>query len=768
MKEGAEQHDAAAAVGTVNRMPRVLAAVLLAAGCGGGTEGTPAASSTVPTTTPSPPPTAERSPPPDPPIEITPVGRGVSVTSENQILLELMPGDLVPANPLDLAGRTLLFTPTGGGYSREVRPLDWQEEADDAERLRGPAEVELEHFRFPFAGREWDSFFFGGDGTPAAITFGKPIPTAYEWPSRFGTMPQIHGGLSAFAPMISALFKPHLDGDVHVSNLPDRVIVGFFASDPWFYVYGRRPKETFDLQIVLHSDGRIALNYGLTPQDPDEAFGDGIVGLFGLSVTRDERIGRVADPADPSLPAHLDLLDTAFYRISDPNFVLVEFTTRGPIRPVLGRRLVYSLHLDTDRPWSDPRRERDDRDLYWSVSLGSDGTIEARGNVAPAPLEGDNRIGLLVPLSEFGGVSASVSPATAQSTSEGAWIGWADDADRPVVVEFPQAPAPIDLSLSESQPSTAHYEAFRYPMIKRGDRDRIVHLSCRIIEVLGDEFDFMAFNSQFRVDQQAPGPAHGGHGGYYLGNLGVEGIGHEEDAPTTPCESLLKNTWGYPVWMKARTVVYEGPDDGAGQAPYDQGLTQFAHEIGHTWVVAASYLKNGERRSPTDGRGHWALGVHTPAPFPWRGTEDSSVMGGAYWRENSDGTFTPTVGWWTKAGGFSWLDLYLMGLATPDEVPDMFILNNLQQVGDGHDGPYTAEKEIVTMEQVIAALGPRNPPPERSRKVFNTGFVYFLLPGQEPDPELLREHARYRDRALEHWSHVTGGRGQLTSELPGR
>ena len=89
-------------------------------------------------------------------------------------------------------------------------------------------------------------------------------------------------------------------------------------------------------------------------------------------------------------------------------------------------------------------------------------------------------------------------------------------------------------------------------------------------------------------------------------------------------------------------------------------------------------------------------------------------------------------------------------------------------MGAEWDGLYAGEKEIVTMEQVLAAMGPRNPPPERSRKVFNTGFVYFLLPGQEPDPELLREHAAYRDRALEHWRHVTGGRGQLTAELPGR
>ena len=65
-------------------------------------------------------------------------------------------------------------------------------------------------------------------------------------------------------------------------------------------------------------------------------------------------------------------------------------------------------------------------------------------------------------------------------------------------------------------------------------------------------------------------------------------------------------------------------------------------------------------------------------------------------------------------------------------------------------------------------MGPRNPPSERSRKVFNTGPVCFLPSAQEPDPELLPEHAAYRGRALEHWSHVTGGRGQLTTESPRR
>ena len=141
-------------------------------------------------------------------------------------------------------------------------------------------------------------------------------------------------------------------------------------------------------------------------------------------------------------------------------------------------------------------------------------------------------------------------------------------------------------------------------------------------------------------------------------------------------------------------------------------------------------------------------------------------MGGASWREDSDGTFSPTVGWWTKAGGLSWLDLYLMGLATPEEVPDMYILRNLKQVTSDRRGPYTGEKEIVTVEQVIAAVGPRNPPIEQAPKAFNIGFVYFLFPGEAVDTELLPNHADYRDRALDHWRHITGGRGQLTTELP--
>ena len=545
------------------------------------------------------------------------MGRGVSVTSANQILFELEPADIVPANPFDLAGRTVVFTPDGhGGYSRAVGPLDWDPE-DRRERPGRPVEIELDSFQFDFSGRKWSSFFLSKTGL---VTFGKHFPSE-RTPARFGTMRMIADAM-VVTPTISALYKPYLGGNIYVSNLPDRVVITFYAYDYELVVYGRRPKETFDYQIVLHSDGRVAFNYGPNPADPDETFRDGIVGLFPTDLTT----GVV-----PRIPDRV-----------------------------------------------------------------------------------------------------------------------------------------MDLSRPDSQFSAVQIELFRYPTIR--DRDEgIADVSCRIIEVMGDEFDFFAFNSQSRADIQESGPAHG-FGGYYRGNIQaeVQGVGLR-GSNTTPCESRLKNTWGFPVWMKARTVVNEDYANDGQHTPYDEGLTYFAHEIGHTWLAFASYLLKGQRTpmQVESGGSHWALELHAPAPFSWDGAENGSVMGGTFWRENPDGTFSPTRGWWTKAGGFSWLDLYLMGLATPEEVPDMFILRNLEQLTANRKGPYAGEKETITIEQVIAANGPRNPPSEEARKVFNVGFVYFLMPGEKLDPELLREHGNYRDRALDHWRHITGGRGRLTTELQG-
>ena len=109
----------------------------------------------------------------------------------------------------------------------------------------------------------------------------------------------------------------------------------------------------------------------------------------------------------------------------------------------------------------------------------------------------------------------------------------------------------------------------------------------------------------------------------------------------------------------------------------------------------------------------------------------------------------------------------MVGLAEADEVPDMFILRNLKPVNEGDRwGPHTGDKEIASIEQVVAAEEPREPPAARAQKVSNVGYVYVTAAGQTPDPALFGLQRELRDRTIEFWSHVTGGRSQITTTVP--
>ena len=346
---------------------------------------------------------------PEPPIEITPVGRGISVTDRGQILVELTPGDTVPANLLDLAGRTLVFTPDGrGGYSRSVRALDWDDDignpVDDREEIEP-------NFRFDFAGRQWESFFVSRYGV---VTFGEPYPFPRDGPDRFGTMEEIAVHLGT-PPLIAALYKPlleplraplgHTTLEVvqHVSRRADRVLITWITTEPAFKVYGVPPKEKTRFQMALHADGRIALHYAPEPKDPDEAIRDGIVGLFP-GTTKTGLLGSIPDPIDGHLPGYLDLVETGIYTMAaDPTLILVEFTTRGPIRPIPDHELMYRIVIDTDEP--------DDRELWAGVGVSPDG--ERRGlGAARAVYAGHadgNQIGVLIDVRRhsLAGLSAS-------------------------------------------------------------------------------------------------------------------------------------------------------------------------------------------------------------------------------------------------------------------------------------------------------------------------------------------------------------------------
>lgn len=79
--------------------------------------------------------------------------------------------------------------------------------------------------------------------------------------------------------------------------------------------------------------------------------------------------------------------------------------------------------------------------------------------------------------------------------------------------------------------------------------------------------------------------------------------------------------------------------------------------------------------------------------------------------------------------GFSWLDLYLMGLARADEVPPSFYIDSAQPpLGLEYWPPsgvsVSGSRRDFRIEDIIAAMGSRDPSCELAQRTFT---VYFVL-----------------------------------------
>lgn len=341
----------------------------------------------------------------------------------------------------------------------------------------------------------------------------------------------------------------------------------------------------------------------------------------------------------------------------------------------------------------------------------------------------------------------------------------------------------VDLSAATKAdgPFTTVYEAFHYLSLPN-PRD----LSCTVIQALGDKFDFLAYYSDFRVDNQEAGtPSNGPRGGGPNGGA-VTGIGDDQRGLASYC-TQGRFQWQFiqPVYVGSNQMQ-ERPPAGTtsdnnhnigfymhqlgertpdGRIPaYDYGMSQIGHEMGHRWSAFVSARVNGETipLGPT----HWARGLQAPAPFAFQRPTEASAMGGGVWQDNYDGTFTQLDDdYYVPATGYSYLDLYLMGLIGPSEVPDFFILRNLVPAGrDANGHPiYKADRTKVTIQDVVSAEGPRRPDVDHAQKRFNTGIVVMVEHGKKPSRELLERANGIRTAWIDYFATATGHRASMTA-----
>lgn len=212
------------------------------------------------------------------------------------------------------------------------------------------------------------------------------------------------------------------------------------------------------------------------------------------------------------------------------------------------------------------------------------------------------------------------------------------------------------------------------------------------------------------------------------------------------------------------------------------GVQLMAHELGHQWMAAISFLDgNGQRRcllrgyvggeepvgpigDACDGQPLSAFNLHWSYYF-----STGSVMYGNELRELGGGRFEAS----SPNPKYSPLDQYLMGLRGPEEVPPLFLVETGPLSPESTEFPLPAgQTEIIegerldfTVADIIRAEGPRDPP--RDHCHWKAAFVLIHDPAQPPSAAEIARVDRYRQRFESFYAEATDRRGSFDTTLAG-
>lgn len=202
------------------------------------------------------------------------------------------------------------------------------------------------------------------------------------------------------------------------------------------------------------------------------------------------------------------------------------------------------------------------------------------------------------------------------------------------------------------------------------------------------------------------------------------------------------------------------PDDLAARfLGEDSALGVLAHETGHRWLAQARYRDGEVSMGDLLGRDevHWSFFMNSEA---------SHLEGNAI-EDQGGGRFR------TVAAGerYSPLDQYLMGLRPPAEVPPFFVVRSPTGTADTSPGrdPQTGvsfggTRRDVSIEAVVAAMGPRQPAFGEAPNRFRQAFVLVSV-GGPPAAALAEEVERFRQAWEPYFARSTEGRATVETRL---
>lgn len=627
----------------------------------------------------------------------------------------------------DLLGKSLVFTPAGGNaYTMRT----------DALRYVAPKGAPLKDF----ANGTTDTWWYVAHELPFAFPlFGTNVTRIYvdAYNGIATSVPPQQGGTQFDAieasvrrgPLLSPLMLPMTGRaprpQVWIENKSDGVVITWRSGNttsPFGY----------DLQAKLAKNGTITYSYRtMTAMH----WGAPIVspGLDPLTIARtpihgaNDAANDVSSSVPEALRPMLDIQRVDVQRLGDADLFAVRLTLGAPIdreQISIGQPLEYEVRLSG----LEVAGVRVDR--YWTEVISFTG-YQWDFDGASAFVDGN--------VVEIYGVQSSAETRTVRAAS-----GFASDRADALSfdVPFPTPPRSIVTDLS-AVPQNARLEVpFAEPFVL-GTFDP--YAAWNVVQTsygLSDhDYDAVAMYQSFFTDLIF-------HAGAYAtgGNPQVDGI-----RPFMPVYGTHASKAPTLLHMNQLTYGWSAKEQTAAQV--------LLHEFGHRWLSFFTITENGSLSSAVNPTGaHPAAYVHTAAAFPVYGERESSVMGGAYFTQQGDGS------WIARAAnnGYSWSDLYLMGLAAPEEVPPWFYLagTTLPLSYWPPDGiVVTGDPHTVTVPQITAVHGPRTPSSALSQREFRVLFV--LVTDATPTAAEVATVNQWRHVMERNFLLATGGRGRL-------
>lgn len=207
----------------------------------------------------------------------------------------------------------------------------------------------------------------------------------------------------------------------------------------------------------------------------------------------------------------------------------------------------------------------------------------------------------------------------------------------------------------------------------------------------------------------------------------------------------------------------------------DHGAKGFLHETAHQWISYLPMTPFGPANPhwPKGSVANGIMGFSIPpngvgGEYPYAFTGDGKGGYVARFQDPQDRT------------RFSMLELYMMGLASADEVPEYFVLMN--QALDLAPGQVLGINDIqkIRVADIVASIGPRSPGFANSQKAFRSATIILSERPLDAHALALYDHFARRGEArvelpcaeglagglsCKPWYLATGGRSTMSTRL---